>query len=554
MIPGRSREVKLVCVLSGLLAAALIAAGSAAAREAYVTNSGDGTVSVLDTVTNSGVATIPVGAEPVDVAITPNGTRAYVVNQADGTVSVIDTGSNAVVGGPIAVGSEPRGVAITPDGGHAYVSNFGDGTVSVIDTASNTVVGAPIPVGAEPDGVAVSPDGHLAFVAQGSGNVAAIDTSTNAVVGSVPDAQKPSRISIGPHGGRAFVTNKLNSVTVFNPATASIIGAPIAVGQEPAGIAVAPSGGSAYVTSPKEGTLMQIDTSLDSVVGAPISGFPGATGIAFEPRGQRALVTDGGGSGVTLLDATRNVAAGSIGTGKDPAGVAVVPDQGPRASFWVSPVPSTLRRARRRLTFHGSGSSDPDGKIVDYAWNFGDGGHAEGTSPTRVHKYGRPGTYLATLVVTDDEGCSTEPSFTGQTASCTGSPVASVTVPITVLEEKGPVLHFAGPKTQRLRGRVTLRAECPRVPCAVAAGGVAVTAIESGGAVHRSQHRLGRVAASLSAGVWRRLSLRVPVRARGSARRVLRSGGEAVAKLSVVATDQTGSQTEETRKVKLVLP
>ena len=46
----------------------------------YVTNNGNDTVSVIDTATNSITATVPVGARPSGVAITPDGSFAYVVS------------------------------------------------------------------------------------------------------------------------------------------------------------------------------------------------------------------------------------------------------------------------------------------------------------------------------------------------------------------------------------------------------------------------------------------------------------------------------------------
>ena len=76
------------------------------------------------------------------MAITPDGKRAYVTNYGDGTVSVITTATGAV-SAPITVGNDPAGVAITPDGKRAYVTNRGDGTVSVITTATGAV-SAPI--------------------------------------------------------------------------------------------------------------------------------------------------------------------------------------------------------------------------------------------------------------------------------------------------------------------------------------------------------------------------------------------------------------------------
>ena len=52
--------------------------------------------------------------------------------------------------------------------------------------------------------------------------------------------------------------------------------------------------------------------------------------------------------------------------------------------------------------FDGSGSSDPDGTIVSYAWNFGDGTTASGV--TTSHIYSAADTYTVTLTVTDNGG------------------------------------------------------------------------------------------------------------------------------------------------------
>jgi len=135
---------------------------------AYVTNPDSNSVSVIDTATNSVVATIAVGG--FGVAITPDGTRAYVAGGGFNTVAVIDTTTNSVVatipvGQNPPPGGNPFGVAITPDGARAYVTNQDSGalqmepnTVSVIDTATNTVV-ADIFVGVYvfPSGIAITP-------------------------------------------------------------------------------------------------------------------------------------------------------------------------------------------------------------------------------------------------------------------------------------------------------------------------------------------------------------------------------------------------------------
>src|SRR6476620_9675711 len=86
-------------------------------------------------------------------AITHAQVRAYVTNFCNGTVSVIETSTNTVIA-TIPVGSTPDTPALTPDGSRLYVSNRGDGTVAVVDTATNTVVST-IPVAPFPSGLAI---------------------------------------------------------------------------------------------------------------------------------------------------------------------------------------------------------------------------------------------------------------------------------------------------------------------------------------------------------------------------------------------------------------
>src|ERR1044072_3459405 len=135
-------------VLHALFLVILGAGATLAQTLAYVTNRDDKTVSVIDTVTNTVIATVPVGTTPEGVAITPTGAFAYVVNgtstSGTGEVSVINTTTNTVVT-TIPVGVNALGIAITPNGARAYVTNARENNVSVIDTATNTVI-ATVPV------------------------------------------------------------------------------------------------------------------------------------------------------------------------------------------------------------------------------------------------------------------------------------------------------------------------------------------------------------------------------------------------------------------------
>src|SRR5216684_599022 len=214
-----------------------------AQTHAYIVNTGSNSVSVIDTTSNTVVATVSVGGSPLEVAITPDGTRVYVTNANDNTLSVIDTASNTVVA-TVGVGAGPTAVAITPDGTRVYVTT-GD-AVSVIDATSNTVVAT---VGVSGLGVAITPDGTRAYVAT-FGPVSVIDTATNTVVATVvlgEDYQNsPIGVAITPDGTRAYFTNSgvasvsgLGSVSVIDTAS-NIVVATVGVGAFAQGVAITP--------------------------------------------------------------------------------------------------------------------------------------------------------------------------------------------------------------------------------------------------------------------------------------------------------------------------
>ena len=67
------------------------------------------------------------------------------------------------------------------------------------------------------------------------------------------------------------------------------------------------------------------------------------------------------------------------------------------------------------IIFDGRGSSDPDGHIVSYLWDFGDGTTAPGAAPS--HTYAQAGTYTARLTVTDNSGSTATATATATIAT-----------------------------------------------------------------------------------------------------------------------------------------
>ena len=128
---------------------------------------------------------MPVGSQPLGVAVDPDGGRVLVANFADGTLSVIGTASNTVLA-TMRVGEKPYAVAIHPAGTNAYVTSVTNDVVSVLDAASQSFV-ARVSVGRNPFGVAVDPGGAAVYVVSGADQeVSVVDAATNIVTATVP--------------------------------------------------------------------------------------------------------------------------------------------------------------------------------------------------------------------------------------------------------------------------------------------------------------------------------------------------------------------------------
>jgi len=232
-------------------------------------------------------------------------TYAYVPNSSDDTVAVIDTHTNTVIAnitvGPGTVNAavnNPVWAAATPDGRQVYVTNIFGNNVAVIDSATNTV-SKYIPVGNAPEGVAVSPDGAQVYVTNLiDGTISVISSATNTVVATFAAGSFPAYVAFGEHH-RAYVTNATtNTVSVINTASRTVTQT-IAVGATPVGLAFSDDLKQLYVTNSGDGTVSIIGT-LSNTVWKTVSSGPQVpngslpNAIAFNPHETEAWVTNGG--------------------------------------------------------------------------------------------------------------------------------------------------------------------------------------------------------------------------------------------------------------------
>lgn len=99
------------------------------------------------------------------------------------------------------------------------------------------------------------------------------------------------------------------------------------------------------------------------------------------------------------------------------------PNASPNAAFSFSP---STPQVGQTVLFDGTSSTDSDGTIIQYTWNFGDG--STGTGPVIAKQYAAQGSYSVTLTVQDNDGATDTATRAVTVASPNALPVAAFTV------------------------------------------------------------------------------------------------------------------------------
>jgi PKD repeat protein len=138
----------------------------------------------------------------------------------------------------------------------------------------------------------------------------------------------------------------------------------------------------------------------------PLDSLPASLSATVASPGTYFVTVDGTGKGDPL--GTGYTDYGSIGQYTISGTAQASASQPPVAALTATP---TSGVAPLIVNFSAAGSTDPDGSIVAYAWDFGDGGgQTGGVSVQRT--YSSPGTYTATLTVTDNAGLTNSKAVT----------------------------------------------------------------------------------------------------------------------------------------------
>jgi DNA-binding beta-propeller fold protein YncE len=565
----RSTRVSLGVAAALVAVLSLAPAASAGTRFLYVagaasTNVGGYSIDssgALAAVTGSPFAA---GAAPRGVAIAPNGHNLFVANSNDSTISPFTiaaaTGVLGLAAPPPPTDLTPEGIAITPDGKFLYVADLGNDKVSgfALDGGLLTPApGSPYAAAGGPIGLAITPDGtHLYSANFTAGTVSAfnigVDGALAPVTGSpfADGGTNPFGITVTPDGAHLYTGHAASAnVSGFNigatGALTAATGSPFSVGTLPQSVNASPKGGFILATDRSANNIVTLAVGTDgalSTVGTPAS-TAGAEprGGAFTPDGSRFYVASQTANNISGYSVAADGTLTSLGaatpsglTSAATLGLAVTPNAGPLAAFNVTPAGSG-----QATTFNGGISSDPDGTIARYDWDFGDGATLADGGPTPSHTYANPGDYTAKLTVTDNEGCSATLLYTGQTVSCNGSSLATASNPVHVADATPPTLTLSGSKKQKLGKTVLVKASCDE-NCSATATGKLIVKPGKGKAKTR-KFKLKKATAQVTAGGKAKLKLKVSKKARKAAKAALKSKGKVKAKLTVKAKDTAGN-------------
>jgi YVTN family beta-propeller protein len=291
----------------------------ASGPKGYIGLFGDQAIGVFDLSSKKVVKTLPVTA-PDGLVITPDGKKVYVSSMDTGTVKVVDTASDTIVAS-VDVGAKPAGLAVTPDGRSVVVAVGGTDEVVIIDTKTDAVV-RHVPVG-QAHASCITKDGHYAYVGS------QVLTAPAVVVVDLTQAEPPRSLAVdkAPRmlacetGKIYFTAIGLDAVEVLDPIS-GMLSAPIVSGGSPHDVRAGENNQTELVVSQTAGDLEFIDVASATVTARVATGKL-AHWIAVSADRSRAYVTNEGDNSVSFVDLASRTITDTVPVGKAPRKMAI---------------------------------------------------------------------------------------------------------------------------------------------------------------------------------------------------------------------------------------
>lgn len=252
------RRLPSVLALGTLLAAGVAFAqprAAAAAGLAFVLNSGDASMSVLDVAQGRELRRVPLLREPHHMALTPDHKSLLVGDTAANTLFFIDPNTGETQRQvPV---SDPYQLQFSPDGKWLVVNGLARNQVDIYDPTTMKLLRR-VPLRAMPSHMNYAPDSRVVYVSlQQSSRVAAIELATGTVLWNRDVGKTPAGVLW--HDGKLLVANMgEDNVAVVDPADGRVERR-IVTGKGAHNIFVGPDGKAIYVADRVDGTIAVLD-------------------------------------------------------------------------------------------------------------------------------------------------------------------------------------------------------------------------------------------------------------------------------------------------------
>lgn len=168
-----------------------------------------GGISVVDLDSGDLVETVATGPAPNYVVESDNGQSLLVSNTGNGTISEVDT-RHWFVKRNLRVDGGPEHMVIAPDNERLYITDGISGEVAALEL-SEGIVAARYEVGEEPHGVGLSADGETLYATSKEGNLVVRIELASGARHSAPLSPAPYHLAVSPVDDQLLVTSRAES-------------------------------------------------------------------------------------------------------------------------------------------------------------------------------------------------------------------------------------------------------------------------------------------------------------------------------------------------------